>query len=85
MPATLPTSLLLNGRAFAYAAIAQYPAQLDAPVSGYEARILDFVRQWLSGVQEFVLTTSGSTGTPQPITLRRRQLEASALHMLLQP
>ena len=74
----LPTSLLLNGREFSYAAIQQYPAQLDAPVNGYEAKVLDFVRQWLTGTQEFTLTTSGSTGTPSVITLRRRQLEASA-------
>ena len=78
MSTALPTSLLLNGRTFAYAAIRQYPAQLEAPVNGYEAKVLDFVRQWLNGTQEFGLTTSGSTGTPQPITLRRRQLEASA-------
>ncbi|MBF9221043.1 AMP-binding protein [Hymenobacter ruricola] len=75
---SLPTSLLLNGREFTYAAIQQYPAHLDAPVNGYEAKALDFVRQWLTGTQEFGLTTSGSTGTPTPITLRRRQLEASA-------
>ena len=74
----LPASLLLNGREFTYAALRQYPAQLDAPVNGYEAKVLDFVRQWLTGTQEFSLTTSGSTGTPTPITLRRRQLEASA-------
>jgi O-succinylbenzoic acid--CoA ligase len=78
MTVALPTSLLLNGREFSYAAIQEYPAQLDAPVNGYEAKVLDFVRQWLTGTQEFGLTTSGSTGTPQPITLRRRQLEASA-------
>jgi O-succinylbenzoic acid--CoA ligase len=74
----LPTSLLLNGREFTYAAIQQYPAQLAAPVNGYEARVLDFVRQWLNGAQEFGLRTSGSTGAPQLIQLRRRQLEASA-------
>ncbi|MBH8570995.1 AMP-binding protein [Microvirga sp. STS02] len=78
MPATLPTSLLLNGREYAYAAIREYPAQLDAPVNGYEAKVLDFIRQWLNGTQEFTLTTSGSTGPPSPIVLRRRQLEASA-------
>ncbi len=78
MPASLPTSLLLNGREFTYMAIREYPAELDAPVNGYEAKVLDFVRQWLTGTQEFGLTTSGSTGTPQPIALRRRQLEASA-------
>ncbi|MBF9237212.1 AMP-binding protein [Hymenobacter sp. BT683] len=78
MPASLPTSLLLNGREFTYAAIRQYPAQLAVPVNGYEAKVLDLVRQWLNGTQEFGLTTSGSTGAPQPIALRRRQLEASA-------
>ena len=78
MPATLPTSLLLNGREIAYADIREYPARLDAPVNGYEAKVLDFMRQWLNGTQEFGLTTSGSTGPPQPLALRRRQLEASA-------
>ncbi|MBD2768643.1 AMP-binding protein [Hymenobacter sp. BT664] len=78
LPRTLPTSLLLNGREITYAAIQQYPAQLEVPVNGYEAKVLDFVRQWLTGTQEFSLTTSGSTGAPQAITLRRRQLEASA-------
>ena len=77
-PASLPTSLLLNGREYAYAAIREYPAQLAGPVSGYEAKVLDFVRQWLTGTQEFSLTTSGSTGPPAPVALRRRQLEASA-------
>ena len=78
MNSNLPTSLLLSGREFPYAAIREYPARLDAPVNGYEARVLDFVRQWLNGTQEFVLHTSGSTGAPSAITLRRRQLEASA-------
>jgi O-succinylbenzoic acid--CoA ligase len=78
MPASLPTSLLLNGREFNYAAIQQYPAQLDAPVNGYEVKVLDFVRQWLTGTQEFTLTTSGSTGTPQPILLKRRQQASAA-------
>ncbi|WP_210517432.1 AMP-binding protein [Hymenobacter terricola] len=78
MTATLPTALLLNGREYAYAAIREYPAHLNAPVNGYEAKVLDFIRQWLNGTQEFTLTTSGSTGTPAAITLRRRQLEASA-------
>lgn len=74
----LPASLLLNGREFSYAAIRQYPARLDGPVNGYEANVLDHVRQWLNGTQEFGLSTSGSTGSPQIIPLRRRQLAASA-------
>ena len=81
MPAAsdhLPASLLLNGRAFAYAALQQYPAPAGGPLNGYEARVLERVREWLTGSQEFVLTTSGSTGTPTPVALHRRQLAASA-------
>ncbi|WP_460502573.1 AMP-binding protein, partial [Hymenobacter agri] len=77
-PAALPTSLLLNGREYAYEAIRQYPAHFAVPLNGYEAKVLDFVRQWLNGTQEFTLHTSGSTGTPSAIVLRRRQFEASA-------
>ncbi|MFD1470640.1 AMP-binding protein [Hymenobacter caeli] len=74
----IPTSLLLNGREFPYAALQQYPAPTGGPLNGYEARVLERVREWLTGAQEFTLTTSGSTGPPAPIALRRRQLEASA-------
>ncbi|SNR63012.1 AMP-binding protein [Hymenobacter mucosus] len=74
----LPVSLLLNGREFFYADIQQYPANSPTDLNGYEARVLDFCRQWLNGAQEFGLRTSGSTGQPQSITMSRRQLEASA-------
>ena len=74
----LPTALLLNGRPFAYADIQQYPATTPTALNGYEARVLERVREWLTGVQEFEMHTSGSTGTPKSYPLRRRQLEASA-------
>ncbi len=74
----LPTALLLNGRPFAYEAIQQYPATTPTALNGYEARVLERVREWLTGVQEFEMPTSGSTGTPKSYPLRRRQLEASA-------
>ena len=74
----LPASLLLNGREFAYAALQQYPVAVPADLNGYEARVLERVREWLNGSQEFTLTTSGSTGTPAPVVLQRRQLAASA-------
>ena len=76
--ATLPTSLLLNGREFHYADIQQYPAGSPTELNGYEAKVLDFVRQWLNGTLEFGLHTSGSTGPAQAIYLKRHQLEASA-------
>jgi O-succinylbenzoic acid--CoA ligase len=80
MPASslLPDSLLLNGREFRYADIKQYPADSPVDLNGYEAKVLDFCRQWLNGALEFGLQTSGSTGEPQRIQLRRQQLAASA-------
>ncbi|GAA3923044.1 AMP-binding protein [Hymenobacter algoricola] len=74
----LPDSLLLNGREFRYDDIKRYPADSPVDLNGYEARVLDFCRQWLNGAQEFGLRTSGSTGKPQLVTMRRRQLAASA-------
>ncbi|MFD2785557.1 AMP-binding protein [Hymenobacter rubripertinctus] len=74
----LPDCLLLNGREFRYADIRQYPAHAPQDLNGYEARVLDFVRQWLNGTQEFGLHTSGSTGQPQLVQMKRQQLEASA-------
>ena len=78
MAENLPTALLLNGREFPYADIEQYPATTPTALNGYEARVLERVREWLTGVQAFELTTSGSTGAPKSYPLRRRQLEASA-------
>jgi O-succinylbenzoic acid--CoA ligase len=74
----LPNSLLLNGREFRYADIQQYPATTPFELNGYEAKVLDFCRQWLNGTQDVALHTSGSTGQPQPVLMKRHQLEASA-------
>ena len=73
----LPTSLLLNGREFSYDSLRATPDPA-ASLNGYEARVLELLRQWLLGAQEFGQRTSGSTGEPQLIVLKRRQLAASA-------
>lgn len=56
------------------------PGQPDWPpaLTEYEAEALNFCQAWQRGQPEFVLHTSGSTGTPKPITLSRRQMQASA-------
>jgi O-succinylbenzoic acid--CoA ligase len=71
-------SLLLNGKVFYYDEIAAYSFRNSIPLNGYEAKTLEHCRDWLNGVQEFSLQTSGSTGVPKVITLSRQQLEASA-------
>jgi O-succinylbenzoic acid--CoA ligase len=61
----------------------QYDSQqlIDGNVQAstdFEKSTLSFCRDWLRGKKEFTLTTSGSTGVPKPITLRREQMEANA-------
>jgi o-succinylbenzoate---CoA ligase len=70
--------LLLNGKKFYYDEIAAYSFRNSIPLNGYEAKTLEFCRDWLNGVQEFPIQTSGSTGTPKLITLSRQQMDISA-------
>lgn len=44
----------------------------------YFHQALTFCHQWLTGVQDFDLSTSGSTGEPKTITVHRQQMEKSA-------
>ncbi|MBX2963552.1 MAG: AMP-binding protein [Cyclobacteriaceae bacterium] len=48
------------------------------PLSDYEANTFEFIKLWLSGQANFELQTSGSTGSPKPITLKRPDMIASA-------
>lgn len=51
---------------------------LPFPTSEYQRKVIDFCEKWMSGVMEFSLKTSGSTGEPKPIILTRTQMIASA-------
>ncbi|GAA4427953.1 AMP-binding protein [Pontibacter saemangeumensis] len=70
--------LLLNGNKFYYDEISEYSFRNSIPLNGYETKTLEFCRNWLNGVQEFPMQTSGSTGVPKTISLTRQQMEASA-------
>lgn len=50
----------------------------DLGLASFEKEALEFCRDWLNGRETFVVHTSGSTGTPEPIELRRSQMVASA-------
>jgi O-succinylbenzoic acid--CoA ligase len=50
----------------------------ELPFYQGEEKELLFCRSWLNGKKEFVLQTSGSTGPPRKIILKREQLEWSA-------
>jgi len=70
--------LLLNGKKFYFDEIAAYSFRNSIPLNGYESKTLEFCRNWLTGIQEFPIQTSGSTGIPKAIHITRQQMEASA-------
>jgi O-succinylbenzoic acid--CoA ligase len=65
--------LQLNGKIYSYPQL-----ELGDGTTEFEKSTLAFCRDWLGGKDHFTLSTSGSTGVPKPITLRRGQMEASA-------
>lgn len=44
----------------------------------FEISLFNFTRRWLSDIQDFQITTSGSTGTPGVINISRQKMIASA-------
>lgn len=74
--------LILNGKKFFLDEIQHYSFRESIPINGYEAKTLEFCKNWLLGVQEFAVQTSGSTGTPKLLSLSRAAMEASAKRTL---
>lgn len=70
------SSLHLNGKKFSFQELIEVDPETGS--TAFEKSTLAFCRQWLTGENEFILHTSGSTGAPKPITLTRAQMEASA-------
>ncbi|WP_181308881.1 AMP-binding protein [Rufibacter sp. XAAS-G3-1] len=78
----MPDHLLLNGKKFFLDEIQHYSFRESIPIDGYEAKTLEFCKNWLQGVQEYPVQTSGSTGTPKFLELPRDRMEASAKRTL---
>jgi O-succinylbenzoic acid--CoA ligase len=70
--------LSLNGRRFSGQQLLTFSPGNYSGLSDYEKRLLHFCYQWLNGQETFTLRTSGSTGSPKPITLSREQMALSA-------
>lgn len=69
------THLSLNNKSVSLSSIQQGNVTAE---SDFEKASLDFIHRWLNNQQTFVLQTSGSTGAPKKIEVKRDQLIASA-------
>lgn len=68
-------SIRLNGRNITITDILTSKAEEHSP---FESSSLQFIRDWLTGQDHYVIMTSGSTGKPKEITITRDQMIASA-------
>jgi o-succinylbenzoate---CoA ligase len=68
--------LIVNGTSYSLSDIRH--GNFKETQSIVESSVLRFCKDWLTGKQEFSLSTSGSTGTPKNILVTRKQLQASA-------
>jgi O-succinylbenzoic acid--CoA ligase len=73
--------LVLNGRKYSSLEDLQAPS-IQKIQTEFEKSTISFCRDWLSGKDEFKLKTSGSTGAPKEIILKRSAMEASALQTI---
>lgn len=53
------------------------------PQTMFEEDALDFIKDWLNGVDSFSIQTSGTTGAPKTIVVRREQMQHQALSSIL--
>jgi o-succinylbenzoate---CoA ligase len=69
-------SIQLNDREIPISAIVSGHVKA---LNDFEFHTLEFIRDWYNGREKFLLTTSGSTGEPKPISITRTQMIASAV------
>lgn len=68
--------LIVNGTSYSLSDIRQ--GKFSESSNPIENSSLSFCKDWLNGKQEFLLSTSGSTGPPKVIAVTREKLKASA-------
>jgi o-succinylbenzoate---CoA ligase len=68
--------LKLNGKI--YSSIQLASELPSGSFSKFERDTLNFCHDWLTGKKDFEIETSGSTGQPKKIVIKRDQMEASA-------
>jgi o-succinylbenzoate---CoA ligase len=69
------TSLWINGR---FVLVSGILSGKEKPITSFESHTYSFISQWFSELNEFEITTSGSTGAPKKIIITRNQMLASA-------
>lgn len=72
------STLHLNGQSYSFESIKQQGVLLLNESESIHQSSVQLIQDWLINKQTFLFTTSGSTGVPKPIELKREQLEASA-------
>src|SRR5688572_28770992 len=69
------TSLWINGR---FVLVSRILSGKEKPITSFESHTYSFISQWFSELNEFEITTSGSTGAPKKIIITRNQMLESA-------
>jgi O-succinylbenzoic acid--CoA ligase len=72
----MQNSLVLNGNIFLLTDIKN--GKYSGNLTDYEKRVLNFCYEWLSGKEDFLLNTSGSTGEPKLIPVKASRMRQSA-------
>src|SRR5687768_16316804 len=68
-------TLWINGRTVSIEKVLHGSETIYSP---FEDSTFRFIKEWLSGQDNFVMTTSGSTGEPKTISISRGQMMVSA-------
>ncbi|MCC8171305.1 MAG: AMP-binding protein [Parabacteroides sp.] len=71
-------TLTLKGVTYSYSELRKIGCHRAAPQSPFEQDLFGFLAEWFSPSPEITVHTSGSTGEPKPIVVRKEQMMRSA-------